>query len=129
MPPAEEFPNWGWSAYPTVYACVYRRLRRRCVWLSHARTVDLADDGTLSALQRAANASLSDDPTHRLRWVVLVAYRRAIDLLRRERLLHPSGSWAERVSDQPRDLSSAVWACVQQLEPNERRVLIAHHFD
>ncbi len=84
MPWPDDFPRWAQMAYPVVYGRVYHRLRR--IGLSHRVAADLAEEGTQFAFEKATERSVIPgfftSHVHFVRWLVLVAYRRALESLK-----------------------------------------------
>lgn len=123
--------DWAEKAYPIVYGRVYHRLRRRGV--SQAEAAELAEDAAQHAFLKAAEgagppAGFSSF-AHFVNWLVLVAYRHALDELRRpghrarrlpDVLVAPPGGEGE--------YSPQVWECLKHLQLQERRILLLYYY-
>jgi DNA-directed RNA polymerase specialized sigma24 family protein len=123
MPWPHDFANWAEDAYPVVIGRVFHRLRRR---LDPRRAADLAEESAqhalLKAAQRMAIPHYFTNEVHFTRWLVVVAYRYAVDRLRRER--ERAGDFADAPDPPPglRFFSPAVWDALQRLPEEERRI-------
>lgn len=129
MPWPENVPSeWASPAYAITYGRVVNRLRRR--GLSHEQAGELAEEGTQHAFLRVAQgkgpATGFRDQPHFVSWLVLVAYRRAMELLRKRR--------PESILDQAEATNRSgrlvveVQDCIDKLALQERRVILLSYY-
>src|SRR4051794_15215720 len=87
VPWPADFSAWASAASPVVYSRVYHKFTSHR--LAFEIKVELAEEGTqfafLQAAKRAVVPQFFDDRLHFIRWLVKVAYRHGLDLLRRKK--------------------------------------------
>ncbi|MCI0457940.1 MAG: sigma-70 family RNA polymerase sigma factor [Gemmataceae bacterium] len=111
---------------------LYNRLRAH--GLPATTAADLAADTTQTAFVKAQKLERSPNPfadeRHLVNWLALVAYRAALDELRRRSVRPLPPSVEELLPARDQDTTSGeVWACLQQLDRTERQVLLWYYYD
>jgi RNA polymerase sigma-70 factor (ECF subfamily) len=85
----------------------------------------LADDVAQDAFERAFERLASFDPERSFgAWLHRIVVNRALDVLRRERRLVPSGHIRESVNEEPRGLEDRPLAISVAALSSERRVVV-----
>src|SRR5262245_30908375 len=129
-------PSWppdseAWAAWAAaVYSRVYGRLRRRGVAPGPAgeRTGEAVQDAFVQGLRRPDFPQCFSTEQHAVNWLTLVAYRKALDELRRKKG-HTLDEAGELAAPPPDGGPPSVWECVQLLPEPHRQVLVWYFYE